>query len=138
MTEVLEDSSGNGGSAIAAYAASPEVFARQGAGPALDTSPAKILQMRAYGADVEAGRGFSRNAISNLRRLEAVRQSQQIFYASHNWQPSSSKAPSRLLLTNCGRISASWRPTTLSRPFCAGSLLLGLHYGLRRTSPTAP
>ncbi|WP_139101714.1 pyridoxal-phosphate dependent enzyme, partial [Acinetobacter baumannii] len=46
------------------------------------TSPAKIAQVRAYGAEVQLVEG-PREA----SEAEAIRQSSQTFYASHNWQP---------------------------------------------------
>ncbi|OEJ35158.1 pyridoxal-phosphate dependent enzyme [Streptomyces subrutilus] len=77
---VLEDSSGNGGSAVAAYAAAAGIRAKIIV-PAT-TSAAKILQARAYGAEIELVNG-TREQVSD----EAIRQSAQIPYASHNWHP---------------------------------------------------
>ncbi len=80
ITAVLEDSSGNGGAAIAAYAAAAGMKARILAPDS--TSPAKTVAMRAVGAEVGLVPG-PRQATAD----EAVRQSHEIFYASHNWQP---------------------------------------------------
>jgi threonine synthase len=80
VTRLLEESSGNGGAAIAAYAAAAGLKSKILV-PA-STQPAKAIQMRAYGAEVELVPG-ARQATSD----EAVRQSASIFYASHNWQP---------------------------------------------------
>ena len=77
---ILEDSSGNGGAAIATYAAAAGMRAKI-LTPAA-TQPAKLVQMRAMGAEVELVPG-PRQATAD----EAVRQSDRIFYASHNWQP---------------------------------------------------
>jgi len=77
---VLEDSSGNGGAAVAAYAAAGGLRARILA-PA-STSPAKTIAMRAAGAEVQLVPGSRQDTAD-----EAVRQSREIFYASHNWQP---------------------------------------------------
>lgn len=79
-TRVLEDSSGNGGSSVAAYAAAAGVSAKIIV-PAV-TSTAKILQARAYGAEIELVAG-TRDEVSD----EAILQSEQIPYASHNWHP---------------------------------------------------
>jgi threonine synthase len=79
VTRVLEDSSGNGGAAIAAYAAAAGIQAKILV-PAY-TQPAKTVQMRAYGAEVELVPG-NRQDTSD----EAIRQAGEIFYASHNWQ----------------------------------------------------
>lgn len=80
VTHLLEDSSGNGGAAIATFAAAAGIKAKI-LTPA-STQPAKLVQMRACGAEVELVPG-SRQATAD----EAVRQSSRIFYASHNWQP---------------------------------------------------
>lgn len=79
VTRLLEDSSGNGGAAIAAYAAAAGMRAKILV-PAY-TQPAKTVQMRAYGAEVELVPGSRQDASD-----EAIRQSGAIFYASHNWQ----------------------------------------------------
>lgn len=76
---ILEDSSGNGGSAMAAYGAAGGVSVRI-LTPAT-TQPAKIAQMRAFGAEVQLVPG-PREESEN----EAIRQSEDRFYASHNWQ----------------------------------------------------
>jgi threonine synthase len=80
VTRVLEDSSGNGGAAIAAYAAASGLGAKILV-PA-STPPGKIVQTRAYGAEVELIAG-TRQDVSEA----AVRQAATIFYAGHNWQP---------------------------------------------------
>jgi threonine synthase len=77
---VLEDSSGNGGAAVAAYAAAGGMQATIMA-PA-STSPAKTVQMRAHGAAVELIPGTRQDTAD-----AAVRRSDAVFYASHNWQP---------------------------------------------------
>jgi threonine synthase len=79
ITAVLEDSSGNGGAAIAAYAAAAGLRAKI-LTPA-STQPAKTVQMRTYGAEVELVPGTRQNTSE-----EAERQAAHIFYASHNWQ----------------------------------------------------
>jgi len=80
VTRVLEDSSGNGGAAIAAYAAAGGLKAKILV-PA-STPQGKTAQMRAYGAEVELIPG-TRQDVSDA----AVRQAATIFYAGHNWQP---------------------------------------------------
>lgn len=79
-TQVLEDSSGNGGSAVAAYAAAAGIRAKIIVPAA--TSEAKILMSRAFGAEIELV-GGTRDEVG----AEAVRQSADIPYASHNWHP---------------------------------------------------
>jgi threonine synthase len=77
---VLEDSSGNGGAAVSAYAAAGGMHAMIMA-PA-STSPAKTVQMRAHGASVELIPGTRQDTAD-----AAVHRSETIFYASHNWHP---------------------------------------------------
>jgi len=80
VTAVLEDSSGNGGAAIAAYAAAGGMAATIMAPAA--TSPAKTVQMRAHGAVVELIPGTRQDTAD-----AAVARSASLFYASHNWHP---------------------------------------------------
>jgi threonine synthase len=80
VQEVLEDSSGNGGAAVSAYAAAGGMQATIMA-PA-STSPAKTVQMRAHGATVELIPGTRQDTAD-----AAVRRSETTFYASHNWHP---------------------------------------------------
>lgn len=80
VAEVLEDSSGNGGAAIAAYAAAGGMRAKILV-PA-STSPAKTVQSRASGAVIELVPGSRQDCAD-----AALRQAGTIFYASHNWHP---------------------------------------------------
>ena len=78
--EVLEDSSGNGGAAVAAYAAAGRMRAKILVPEA--TSPAKTVQARASGATIELVPGTRQDCAD-----EALRQAASVFYASHNWHP---------------------------------------------------
>jgi threonine synthase len=80
VRHVLEDSSGNGGAAISAYAAAGGMAATILA-PA-STSPAKTVQMRAHGATVDLIPGTRQDTAD-----AAVARSASVFYASHNWHP---------------------------------------------------
>ena len=80
IRDVLEDSSGNGGAAVSAYAAAGGLHATIMA-PA-STSPAKTVQMRAHGASVELIPGSRQDTAD-----AAMRRSQTTFYASHAWHP---------------------------------------------------
>ena len=80
VLHVLEDSSGNGGAAVAAYAAAGDMAATIMA-PA-STSAAKTVQMRAHGAAVESIPGSRQDTAD-----AAVARSESVFYASHNWHP---------------------------------------------------
>lgn len=80
ITSVLEDSSGNGGASVAGYGAAGGLEVKILA-PAT-TSPSKIAQIQAFGAQVELVEG-PRAASQD----EAIRQAHEgTFYASHNWQ----------------------------------------------------
>ena len=116
---MLEDSSGNGGASVAAYGAAGGMRVKVLA-PAY-TSPAKIAQVRAYGAEVQLVEG-PREESQN----EAIRQSNQIFYSSHNWQP--------FFLQGTKSIAYElWEdfdfeaPDNIIIPVGAGSNLLGCH-----------
>jgi threonine synthase len=77
---VLEDSSGNAGASLSAYAAAAGMRCRILV-PETASYP-KIAQIAACGADVVTIRG-SRQDVAEA----AIRMSHEIFYASHNWQP---------------------------------------------------
>jgi threonine synthase len=80
IDHILEDSSGNGGAAVSAYAAACGMAATIMT-PA-STSPAKTVQMRAHGATVELIPGSRQDTAD-----AAVARSASVFYASHNWHP---------------------------------------------------
>lgn len=80
IKEVLEDSSGNAGASLSAYAAAAGMRCRILV-PESASYP-KIAQIAACGADVVTVRG-SRQDVADA----ALQMSSEIFYASHNWQP---------------------------------------------------
>ena len=80
IDRVLEDSSGNAGASLSAYAAAGGLSCRILV-PETASYP-KIAQIAACGADVVTIKG-SRQDVADA----ALRQSAEIFYASHNWQP---------------------------------------------------
>jgi threonine synthase len=80
IAHVLEDSSGNAGASLSAYAAAAGLKCRILV-PQTASYP-KIAQIAACGADVVTIKG-SRQDVADA----AVRMSGGIFYASHNWQP---------------------------------------------------
>jgi threonine synthase len=120
---VLEDSSGNGGSSIAGFGAAGGMGVKILA-PA-STSPAKIAQVRAYGAEVQLVEGPREES-----EAEAIRQSDQTFYASHNWQAfflEGTKSLSYELWEDLGFKA----PDNIIIPVGAGSSLLGCAFGFR-------
>jgi threonine synthase len=123
ITAVLEDSSGNGGAAVSAYAAAGGMGAVIMAPES--TSPAKTVAMRAAGAKVELIPG-NRQATSDA----AVAASDRIFYASHNWQPfflHGTKTLAYELWEDLGFRA----PDNIIIPCGAGSNVLGCDIGFR-------
>jgi threonine synthase len=121
ITAVLEDSSGNGGAAISAYAAAGGMHATIMA-PA-STSPAKTVQMRAHGAAVELIPG-TRQDTSDA----AVARAASVFYASHNWHPfflHGTKTLAYELWEDLGYRA----PDNIITPCGAGSNVLGCEIG---------
>lgn len=121
VTAVLEDSSGNGGAAVSAYAAAGGMAATIMA-PA-STSPAKTVQMRAHGARVELIPG-TRQDTSDA----AVAAADRIFYASHNWHPfflHGTKTLAYELWEDLGFVA----PDNVIVPCGAGSNVLGCEIG---------
>ena len=80
VSGVAEDSSGNGGAAVATYAAAAGLPCRIYV-PA-HTSPSKITQIAATGAEVMRISG-SRQAVADAAMADMSGR----FYASHNWDP---------------------------------------------------
>ena len=80
VRQIVADSSGNAGCAIAAYGAAVGIGVKILV--PIGTQPSKITQIRAYGAEVEVVPGARAEC-----EKEAIRQSKQIFYAGHNWHP---------------------------------------------------
>lgn len=123
VATVVEDSSGNAGCAIAAYCAragiSCDIFV-----PA-DTSPAKLAQIRLYGASlnkVEGSREDTAHAV--LRAAEAA------YYASHSWNPYFFQGTKTFAFEICEQLG--WKaPDTLIVPAGNGTLLLGASIGFR-------
>jgi threonine synthase len=118
---ILEDSSGNGGASVAAYAAAAGIRARI-LTPA-STSPAKLQQARAHGAEVQLVPG-SRADTST----EAIRQSEHVFYASHNWHPFFVQGV-KLLAYELWEQLGFRAPNNVVIPAGAGSLVLGCDLG---------
>ena len=124
VARVNEDSSGNGGAAIAAYAAAGGLEASIFA-PA-STSPAKLTQAKAYGARVELVDG-AREA-SQQAAIDASTLDRDAFYASHNWQAfflEGTKTLAYELWEDLGFRA----PDSVIVPVGAGSMLLGLALG---------
>ena len=118
---VLEDSSGNGGAAVATYAAAAGMRAKILV-PA-STSPAKTVQMRAAGAEVALIPGTRQDTAD-----AAVGQADSIFYASHNWQAHFLQGTKTLAYELWEDLGFS-APDAVIIPCGAGSNILGCDIG---------
>ncbi|KJC42953.1 pyridoxal-5'-phosphate-dependent protein subunit beta [Bradyrhizobium sp. LTSP885] len=123
VNAVLEDSSGNGGASVAAYGAAGGMRVRILA-PAT-TSPMKVAQMHAFGAEVQLVEGPREES-----EAEAIRQSKQIFYSSHNWQPFFLQGTKSLAYEIWEDFNYS-APDNVIMPVGAGSSLLGCYIGFK-------
>ena len=125
ISHVLEDSSGNGGAAVAAYAAAGGMRATIMT-PA-STSAAKTLQMRAYGAELELIQG-TRQHTADAATARGHARTDGVFYASHNWHPfflQGTKTLAYELWEDLGFRA----PENIVTPCGAGSIVLGCEIG---------
>jgi threonine synthase len=120
---VLEDSSGNGGASVSAYGAAGGMRVKILA-PAF-TSPAKVAQMRAHGAEVQLVEGPREES-----EAEAIRQSERIFYSSHNWQPFFLEGTKSIAYELWEEFDFK-APDNVIVPVGAGSSLLGCYIGFK-------
>ena len=120
---ILEDSSGNGGAAIAGYGAAAGMQVKVLAPDS--TSPAKITQAKAYGAEIILIPG-PREA----SEAAAIEMAAYYFYASHNWHPfflQGTKTLGYEIWEDLGfRV-----PDNIIIPAAAGSNLLGCHIAFK-------
>jgi threonine synthase len=123
VAEVVEDSSGNAGAAVAAYCARAGIACRIFV-PA-DTSPSKLAQIELYGAQLVKVPGSREDTAAAV--LEAA---QEAFYASHCYNPwffHGVKTWAYELAEQLG-----WEaPDAVVLPAGNGTLLLGAHLGFR-------
>lgn len=120
-TEVIEDSSGNAGAAIAAYSARAAIratiYVPEG------TSPGKTAQIAAYGARVVRVPGTREDVARAAHRAPGL-------YASHCWDPlffHGTKTIAFELWEQLGGRAPDW----VVSPVGHGTLLLGLALGFR-------
>jgi threonine synthase len=123
VSSILEDSSGNAGAAMAAYAAAAGIACRILV-PA--SAPAgKLVQMRACGADVVPIDG-SRQDVSDAALAEA----ESTFYASHNWQPFFLEGTKTVAYEVWEQLGFR-APDNVIAPCGGGSNVIGCHIGFR-------
>lgn len=123
VADVVEDSSGNAGAAIAAYAAAAaincEIFV-----PA-NTSPEKVAQVRAYGAAINLVPGSRQDTARAVWEAAQTR-----YYASHVWNPLFFQGTKTFAYEVCEQLG--WRgPDAVLLPVGNGTLLLGAYLGFR-------
>lgn len=123
-SEIVEDSSGNGGASIAAYAAASEMRCRIFV-PA-STSPGKVVQLEAYGAEVHRVPG-SRQETADA----AVQAAEMSLYASHNWQPTFIEGV-KTVAFEIWEQRGFRAPDAVIVPTSYGSNLLGLYRGFQQ------
>ncbi|PID20546.1 threonine synthase [Sporosarcina sp. P3] len=124
VNKLIADSSGNAGTAIAAYSARAgidcDVYV------STDTSPNKLAQIRAHGANIKTVRGTREDVATAAQN--AVEE-EQVFYASHVYNPffyEGTKTYAFEIYEQLGKA-----PDTLLIPVGNGTLLLGAYYGFK-------
>lgn len=124
VKKVIEDSSGNAGTSIAAYAARAniecDIYLSE------STSPKKIAQVKAHGANIHTVKG-SREDVA-AAAIEAVTK-EKTFYASHIYNPfffEGTKTYAYEIWEQLGTV-----PDALIIPVGNGTLLLGAYYGFK-------
>ena len=123
VTSAVEDSSGNAGAAIAAYAAAAGV--RVSIYVPASAPEAKVSQIRLYGARLVAVQGSREDTTT-----AALAEAQQSYYASHVWNPfflEGTKTAAFEIWEQLGRQVPDWVVT----PVGHGTMLLGLYKGFQ-------
>jgi len=123
IREVVEDSSGNAGAAIAAYCA------RAGIGCTIfvpeHTSAGKLAQIQLYGAKLNKVPGTREDTAR-----AALRAAEKTYYASHSWNPFFFHGTKTFAFEVCEQLG--WRcPDTVILPAGNGTLLLGAYLGFQ-------
>jgi threonine synthase len=121
VREVVQDSSGNAGAAVACYCAKAgikcHVFVPE------KTSPGKTSQISSYGAVLHKVPG-SREDTAEAARMFA----ETYFYASHVWNPFFLQGTKTFAFEICEQLE--WKaPDTVILPAGNGTLLLGAYIG---------
>ena len=121
IKNIVQDSSGNAGCAIAAYAAKAqincEIYLPE------NTSNSKISQMLAYGARINKIKG-DRNATS----IAAWEAAKNIYYASHCYNPWFFEGTKTFAFEVCEQLG--WKsPDSVVLPAGNGTLIIGCYIG---------
>ncbi len=125
VTSVVQDSSGNAGCAIACYAAKAGIACKIFV-PA-DTSPAKIVQISMYGAEVVRIQG---NRDATAAACMDFAQKNEVYYASHVHNNLFLEGTKTFAYEVCEQLG--WQaPDALVLPAGNGTLLLGAYMGFQ-------
>ncbi len=132
IRRVTVDSSGNAAAAFAAYAAlhgvEALIFAPVG------TSADKMVQARAYGAEIELIAG-ARETVAAA--AQSAGRAPATTYASHNWHPVFVEGTKTWLLEVWEQLGRRW-PAVCFMPVGGGSLLLGAHLAVQALGDDEP
>jgi threonine synthase len=123
ICKIVEDSSGNAGASVAAYASAAGISARIFV-PA-STSLGKVAQISMYGAELLRVQGTREEA-----ERQALIAAQDTFYASHNWSPyflSGMKTAAYEIAEQLNWQEPEW----VVLPVGGGSLTVGLYLGFQ-------
>ena len=123
VTEVVEDSSGNAGAAIAAYSARADI--RCTIYCPESTSKSKLNQISTYGAELKLIPG------NRMATTEAIkRAAENTCYASHNWHPVFLEGTKTVAYEIVEQFQYAL-PTHVICPVGFGSIYLGLYLGFK-------
>ena len=123
VREVVEDSSGNAGAAIAAYSARAGIDCTIYC--PVSTSKGKLAQITMYGAKLKLIEG--NRAATTQAALQAA---ETVYYASHNWNPFFLEGTKTIAFEIVEQLG--WKtPDQVICPVGFGSIYLGLYIGFR-------
>lgn len=121
IQQVVQDSSGNAGCAIAAYAAKAGIACRIFLPE--NTSASKVVQINAYGADVIKVPGSRENTAA-----AALNEAGHTYYASHCYNPWFLQGTKTWAYEVCEQLG--WKaPNAVVLPCGNGTLVLGAYFG---------
>lgn len=124
VAKVIADSSGNAGTAIAAYAARCEIACDIYLSD--ETSPKKIAQIKAHGATIKEIRGTREDIAAAAQKAVDA---ENVFYASHVYNPYFFEGTKTYAYEIYEQVNGA--PDTLIIPVGNGTLLLGAYYGFK-------
>lgn len=124
VTKVIADSSGNAGTAIAAYAARCnipcDIYLSD------ETSPKKVAQIKAHGATIKEIHGTREDIAAAAQK--AVEE-EKVFYASHVYNPYFYEGTKTYAYEIYEQLKGA--PDALIFPVGNGTLVLGAYYGFK-------